>query len=184
MDELQLTDLMSVECVRSRGLEEEKLGIKGHYKMEHWRDGQLLQEYEFDNLIVNVGKNSLLDVYFNSGTQIASSSWYFGVINDSGFTNIQAADTMASHAGWTEFTGYTQTTRPLWGQGAASGQQVTNGSPIVINVNATGTIRGGFITTQNTKGGTTGTLFSAAQLATALPVNSGDEIRFTYTVST
>jgi hypothetical protein len=47
--------------------------------------------------------------------------------------------------------------------------------------NATKTIYGAFLISNSTKGGTTGTLFSAARFATAKSVESGDELLLTYT---
>jgi hypothetical protein len=143
-----------------------------------------LAEYEFPNLVVNQGKNDNLDVYFNSGTQTVTSSWFMGLITDTGFTSIQATDTAASHSGWSEFTGYSQSTRPLWGQGSASGQAVTNASAVIFTINASATVRGGFIITNSTKSGTTGKLWAAALFSAGVPVNNGDELRCTYTLST
>jgi hypothetical protein len=52
--------------------------------------------YAFPNGIVDVGMNSLLDVYFHAQTQI--TTWYIALVNNSGHTTANA-DTMASHTG-------------------------------------------------------------------------------------
>ncbi len=65
------------------------------------------------------GLNSILGVYFNSGTQL--TSWYAGLIDNAGFSSLNAGDTMASHANWTENEDYAESTRRAWSPGSASG---------------------------------------------------------------
>lgn len=161
----------------------ERLGLRGKFAVEHWRDGQKIEQYDIPNDITNEGKNTLFDVMFNSGTQIASSSWFIGLISNSGYSALNAADTMASHSGWTEATGYTQSTRVAWGPGTPASQSITNASPATFDINATATIKGIFVTSNSTKGGTTGKLWSTALFSADVPVTSGDQLRVTYTVS-
>lgn len=156
---------------------------KGHWTVEHIRDGKSIGSYSFPNDITNQGKNSIFNVYFFDATQIASTSWFAGLISNSGYSALAAADTMSSHAGWTELTGYSQATRPLWGQGTAASQQITNASPITFDINASGTVKGVFIVSNSTKGGTTGTLWATALFAADVPVSNGDQLKATYTVS-
>ena len=160
------------------------LNPKGRFKVEHLdKDGNLIKIYEFDNDITNQGKNALFDIMFHDGTQITSASWVVGLISNSGYSALAAADTMSSHAGWTEFTGYTQATRVAWGPGASASQSITNASPATFDINATGTVKGIFIVSQSTKGGTTGTLWSTALFSADVPVASSDQLRVTYTLS-
>lgn len=105
------------------------------------------------NLNPNVTLDAALDALFHGTT-----TWYIGLIEDTGFTGFTAGDTMASHGGWTECTDYDEGTRPEWTEGAASGQAITNSTPIEFTMNASKTIKGFFLTNDNTKGGTTGTL--------------------------
>lgn len=160
------------------------LGLKGRYQAEH-RDaqGNLLGVYDILNGITNVGKDKLLDDMFNDGTQTANNSWFIGLVDSSGFSAFAAADTMSSHAGWNELTGYTEANRVAWGSGAASGQSTTNASPATFNMNGAGTVKGVFVTTNNTKSGTTGTLWSTAAFSADVPVTNGDQLKITYTVS-
>jgi hypothetical protein len=158
-------------------------GLNGHWQAEHIRDGKVLNKYDFPNDITNQGKNSLFEVYFHDGTQIAAASWFIGLISNSGYSALAAGDTMASHAGWTEFTGYSQATRVAWGPGAAASQSITNASPATFDINASGTVKGIFVVSNSTKGGTTGTLWSTALFSADVPVANGDQLRVTYTVS-
>jgi hypothetical protein len=114
---------VQVAVVRGRKLED-MLSFLNPVKAEHWRDGVKIGEYDVFNDITNVGKNYILDTMFHDGSQIASSAWCIGLISSSGYTALAAADTMGSHAGWTEFTGYSQGTRVAWAPGAASGQAI------------------------------------------------------------
>jgi len=142
-------------------------------------------ETQAPNLVVNQGKNDFLNVYFADGTQTAGSSWFMGLIVDTGFTGIAAGDTAASHAGWSEFTSYSQSTRVAWGQaGPSTGvTTITNASPATFDITGSGTLKGGFIITQSTKGGTSGKLWAAALFASPVPVNNGDQMKVTYSLS-
>lgn len=154
---------------------------KGKFFVEHWRDGQLLNTYEVKNGITNEGKNTIFDVMFNSATQI--TTWYIGLISLASYSALADADTMSSHAGWVEFTGYTQANRVTWGSGASASQVVTNSTPATFDMNATGTVKGIFLTSNNTKSGTTGKLWSTALFTADVPVVSGDQLKITYTLN-
>src|SRR4051812_19209518 len=156
---------------------------KGVWKVEHLdKDGNVKGVYEFPNGITNQGKNTILDTYFNALTQIAASSWFIGLIDNAGTPTLAAGDTMASHA-WTEWQSYDETTRRTWGQGSASAQSVTNAVAATFTINAAGTLFGIFIVSVNTKGGTTGTLWSTAGFPATVPVAIADQMKVTYTIA-
>lgn len=181
---LDLRHSVEVALVRKSDVED-KLKLKGRFKVEHFdKNGDLINTYEFNNDIVNVGKNDLLGVYFHDSTQTASTAWYIGLISNSSYSALAAADTMASHAGWTEFTGYSQSTRVAWTPGAPASQSITNGTPATFDINATGTVKGLFLANSSTKGGTSGTLWATALFSADVPVTSGDQLKATYTVNT
>lgn len=160
----------------------EKLPLKGFFKIDHFnQEGEHLGTYEGPNGIVDVGLNYLLDAGFNGGTQ--NSSWYMGLIDNAAFSTLNAADTMGSHAGWTEAEGYTEAGRPEWDAGAAGSRQVTNAATTNFSINGTATMYGIFITTVNTKGGSTGTLWSTAAFSSTVATSNGDTLKVTYTVS-
>ncbi len=160
------------------------LDLKGFYpKVEHWREGKLFDVYSLHNDITNEGKNLILEVMFKDGSQIASTSWFIGLISNSGYSALAAGDTMASHSGWTEFTGYSQSTRVVWGGGTPASQSITNASPATFDINATGTLKGIFVPSNSTKSGTTGKLWATGLFAADVPVTSGDQMKITYTVS-
>lgn len=155
---------------------------EGHWTVEiRDKDGNLKYREDFKNLITNEGKNTILDVMFYTLSKI--STWYAGLISATSYSAVAAGDTMASHAGWTEFTAYSQSNRVTWGTGAVSSQAVTNGSPMVFSINGSGTVKGLFVTSENTKSGTTGKLWSAALFSADQAVVNGDTLNLTYTVT-
>jgi len=160
-----------------------ELQPKGKYQVEHYREGKLIGTYDIPNGIVNVGKDDILDVYFSDATQTTGTNWVIGLISNSGYTGIASSDTMASHAGWSEFTSYSESNRVAWGQGAPSAQSITNASPATFNINGSGTVKGIFTVNNNTKSGSTGTLWATALFSADVPVTSGDQLKVTYTVS-
>jgi len=151
------------------------------------KDGNLKWEAKSPNLVVNVGLQDMNDKYFKGSGYTAA--WYIGLYG-SGATNDPAAgDTMSSHAGWTEVTAYSQSTRPAATFGTATTadpSEIDNsGSVAVFSINGTTTVGGAFLTSDNTKNGTSGTLFSAAdfELPGDRSVVNGDTINVTYTFS-
>jgi len=192
IDKMKFGEGVGLQVIRSTGEIEsyealsdlrEQLKPQGHFRIHHYRDGKEIGVYDVKNLVVNQGKNDILETYFHDGTQTASTSWFMGLISNSGYSAIAAGDTASSHAGWTEFTGYSEATRQAWGQGAAASQSITNATPVTFSINATGTVKGAFIITNSTKGGTTGKLWAAALFSADVPVNNGDQLKVTYTLS-
>lgn len=161
------------------------LKIGGRVHVEHVdKDGNVKGKYDITNGITNVGKNYALDAIFRGATDGPQKSpWYIGLIDNSGFTGVAATDTMASHAGWNEFTTYSDTTRREWVENAAASQSISNTTASTFNINGSGTVKGIFIADNSTKGGTTGTLWSTALFAANVAVVSSDQLKITYTVN-
>jgi hypothetical protein len=160
----------------------------GHYVVECYdKDGNLKWVAESDNLVVNAGLQYTAGAALTGTTPI--TTWYLGLYGAAASNNPAATDTMSSHAGWTEVTAYSEATRPQAQFAAATNANpsvVTNSAnKAVFTVNATTTVGGAFLTSSNTKGGTTGTLFSAADFQSPgdRAVVSGDLLNVTYTYS-
>ena len=178
-DSLKFSEVCGAGLVAANAVSEE-LHPQGAFKVVcRAADGTIRWEEDFLNLVVTVGKNDLLDKYFRASAYTAA--FYVGL---KGAGTIAAGDTMSSHAGWSEITGYSNATRPAFTAAAASAGSTSNtASPASFSINATNTVAGCFITTDNTKGGTTGVLFSAADFAASRSVISGDTLSVTYTIS-
>jgi hypothetical protein len=130
------------------------------WEFEHWSGpnltGKLLWTNKNHNIVVNSGLQESIDVTLLNGTQ--SPSWY--IVPTTGTPTFAAADTPASHAGWTENEDYDEAVRQTW-TGVRTGQVVTNSaSPGVINITAGSTFGGAALLNNSTKGGTTGIMFS------------------------
>lgn len=159
-----------------------KTSLRGLFTIEHRnKEGELIGVYQVPNGIVDTGLNYLLDAGFNGGSAI--STWYIGLVDNAGFSLFANSDTMASHAGWSESTAYTEANRVTWTSGAASGRAITNGSTVDFSINATVTLHGIFVSSDNTKGGTSGTLWSTAAFASNVTANNGDTLKVTYSVT-
>ena len=151
----------------------------------HDAQGNLKWEVEEHNLVVNVGLQDMNTKYFTGSSYTAT--WYLGLYGASGTNNPAATDTMSSHAGWTEVTAYDEASRPQAVFGTATTADPSaisnSGSPAVYTINATTTVGGAFLTSNNAKGGTTGTLFSAVDFSAPgnRDVVDNDTITVTYT---
>lgn len=150
------------------------------------KDGNLKWEDSVPNLVVNEGLQDMNNKYFKAIGY--SSAWYMGLITGPGSsTTIAATDTLASHAGWTEFTNYAGS-RPAITFGTpttADPSVVSNAAaPSSFSISSSGgTVAGAFISTAAT--GTSGILFSASdfQAPGDRVVVSGDTLNVTYTFS-
>lgn len=159
----------------------------GRFRMECYdKDGLLKWEAESQNLVVNGGLQYMAGTALTSTAQI--TTWYIGLYGAGASNTPAAGDTMSSHAGWTEVTPYAGA-RPAATFAAATNANpsvVTNSaSPASFSINATQTVGGAFLVSNSTAGGSTGTLFSAADFQSPgdRSVVSGDTLNVTYTFS-
>jgi hypothetical protein len=182
----------SAVAVATRAFLLENANVVGAYTVTCiGMDGKIKWEETFPNLVVNVGKADLLNKYFAGSSYTAA--WYLGLVDGTTSPTYNSADTMSSHAGWSENVGYSNATRPAAAFGAASatgggagtaGTGTISTSATAFNINASGTIAGAFLVTNNTKSGTTGTLYSAGNFTTGnRTVLSGDTLNVTYTAN-
>ena len=186
-EKAKATDTVGSGFVANTGASE---GVKatGKYFIECYdKDGNLKWTDESKNLVVNVGLQYMAGVALTSTSQI--TTWYVGLYGAAASNSPAAGDTMSSHAGWTEVTAYSESTRV-----AASFTAATNANPSVVTnssskavftINGTTTVGGAFLTSGSAKSGTTGTLFSAADFSSPgdRSVVSGDILNVTYTFS-
>ena len=213
----------------ARSFLSQRVRVENHWTFEHWRDGQQIDQWAFDNLVVNVGLNALLDNTF--GAVPGSVAYFVGLIGagtgtialttgtntvtgtttvfDAALAAAPIADiiivgagaagadlittvatrssntaiTTTANAGTTvtvapyatepipldtmgsksfnEAVPYSNGVRPTWTKnGAASAGAMSNSaSKASFTINATSRIFGGFMASDSTKSGTTGTLY-------------------------
>jgi hypothetical protein len=142
-------------------------------------DGHEKWEENYENLVVNTGLSYLLQAGLDNQTQI--TAWYVGLT--SATPTIAAGDTMASHAGWTEFTAYDEAARQAWTGGTESGQSIDNSASVAVFTCSTNSssVGGAFLASVDTKGGTTGTLYAAGAFSSNKALDDGDVLNVTAT---
>jgi hypothetical protein len=137
-------------------------------------DGSTAWSERVRNGVTTAGLTDLLAAGFCSGTQ---RTWKLGLISSSGYGAVSAADTMPSHPGWSEFTGYSGS-RPAWSPSA--GSAVAAGPAAAFPVTGDGAARGLFVTSDATKGGSSGVLWSTALFGTARTLRAGQTLNVSY----
>jgi hypothetical protein len=153
----------------------------------HDKNGNLKWEQKSHNLVVNVGLAYVNTTFFKGSGYTAA--WYIGVYGPASSNNPSSTDTMASHAGWTEVTAYSNATRPAATFGAATTADpsviANSAAPAQFLINASANVGGAFLTTGDTPGGSSGVLFSASDFAAPgdRVVQNGDVLSVTYTFS-
>ena len=150
------------------------------------KDGNLKWEDSKHNLVVNTGLQDMNTQYFKGSSYTAAL--YMGLITGPGSgTTFAAADTLASHAGWTEFTNYSGSRKQVvFGTATTANPSViaSTASPAAFTISgAGGTVAGAFLCT--VASGTSGTLFSEADFQSPgdRVVVAGDTLNVVYTFS-
>lgn len=146
-------------------------------------DGGVKWTEHVHNTVMTAGKVDMLNVYF--GATAKPAAWYL-VLKQSGTES--AADTLASHATWTEATGvYTSANRPTvaFGTAAANGAngQISTSSAVSVAITASGTITGCGLCQTQVKATTTGVLYNAGDFTASRTVASGDTMNITITIN-
>jgi hypothetical protein len=146
------------------------------------KNGKLKWIDVIHNLVVDVGLNDSLDKHLKGSSYTAA--FYVGLT--AATPVVAAADTMASHAGWTEVVAYDESVRQTLVLGTVSGKSVDNSASkavFTISTNST-TIGGLFVTTGNAKSGTTGILYGGgAFTAGNKTIDDGDTLSVTVVCS-
>ncbi len=155
------------------------------------KNNELKWSDTFNNLVTTVGKNLALDTYL-AGIAYTVTGPFMGLISSVGYSAIAAANTMASHAGWTEAGNanaptYSGTRKTAVWSAASSGTKVLS-SALTFNITSTGTVKGCFIVfgtgAVNTIDDTNGVLYSAGLFTGGdRAVVNTDTLNISYTAS-
>jgi len=141
------------------------------------KDGNLKWEERCNNTVTTLGKNDLIDQYFD-GT---AKTWFVG-LKDTG--SVVVGDTMASHGGWATISPYSNATDPaLVLAAAAAGTADNSASKAVFTINATDDVYGAFIKDSSTVDIATGLLYGGGDFAAQRSVASGDTLNVTVTIT-
>ena len=160
------------------------------FKCFEYEGGPLLWEDTVHNVVATVGKNLMLQTAL-TGSAYTVTGPYMGLISSVSYTAVAAADTMASHAGWLEAGSTNAPTfaaRVAPAFGTASAGAISTSSATSFTMTGAGTLVGAFITygtgAVTTLMSTAGTLLSAGAFTGGnQPVNSGNVVQVTYTLS-
>lgn len=172
---------------------EEKAHAKGNYKVACIdKDGNLKWEDEVQNVVTTVGRNLALDTFL-AGAAYTVVGPFLGLMSSVGFgAGPVAADTMASHAGWTEAGGTNAPTytspRKTAAWSAASAASKSLSAPLSYAITSTGTVKGCFMVygpgAVSTIDSTAGVLYSAGVFSGGdKPVGNGDTLNVTFAAS-
>lgn len=185
----------AIATLNTNAISAEGMGIAGYYHVLGYdKNGDLKWEEKFPNLVNAIGKQLMLDTLLR-GSAYTVVGPFLGLINSGG--TFAAADTMTSHAGWTEYTNYTVGTAirgtAVFAASTSSGTTPSNvttcaAASITYTITgAGGTIGGCFLVTGtgavNTQGSTAGTLYSAGNFSVAKAVTAGDTVAVTYSTT-
>ena len=139
------------------------------------------------NIVVTEGLNHMLDVVLHGTTAVAT--WYFGLFS----ANVTPVNTWTAAnftANATEIVsnteGYSETTRQAFVEAAAAAGSINNTASKAAFTIATATlitVWGAGLLSSNIKGGTTGTLMSAAKFSAARTLYATDVFNLGYTLS-
>lgn len=146
---------------------------------------------EIENTVVTVGKNLALDTFL-AGAAYTVTGPFMGLISSVGYSAIAAADTMSSHAGWTEAGSanaptYTSPRKTAAWSSASAGSKALS-SALSFAISGTGTVKGAFLAfgagATSQIDNTAGTLYSAGLFGTGdRAVLSGDTLNVSWSGS-
>lgn len=187
----------AVATLQTSAISDNAVGMAGEYHVVcRDKDGNIKWEEKFPNLVNAVGKQLMLDTLLK-GSSYSVTGPFLGLISGSGNT-FAAADTMTSHAGWTEFTNYTVSGSAVRGTAVFASATSTGTTPTNVTTSAAtaitytitgagGTVGGCFLVTgpgaSSTQGNTGGTLYSAGDFTTAKVTTAGDTVSVTYSTT-
>ncbi len=153
-------------------------------------DGNLKWRDEAPNVVTTVGKNLMLDTALAGGSAYTVVGPFLGMISSVSYgAGPVAADTMASHAGWTE-AGGTNAPSPRktisWSAASAGSKAMSAAQAFAIT--SSGTIKGCFVIygtgAVSTIDNTSGTLWSAGLFSGGdKVVGNGDTLNVSYSTS-
>lgn len=158
--------------------------IGGTFHFEQVRNGEVVDTWSEDNIVVNEGLNYVLGSAFAAVSPL--TTWYIGLFKNNytpAATDVAATFPGAGVAG-EDTADYSEVTRPAWTQAGAASQTITNtASPAVFTFTAPISIYGAFLTSSNIKGGTSGKLAAASKFASVRAMLVADVLNVTYTLS-
>lgn len=189
-DKMNAIDVQGASLISKPSLEE-SAKLTGFFEVEcRDKDGNLKWKDTIKNLVVDAGKNWVLDGILGSAQ--TNTGPYMGLVSSVGYTGYNANSTMSAKNGWTEagnanaptYSGTRKTC--VWS--AASGGSKALSSALSFTFTGGGTVKGCFIVlgtgAVNTIDSTAGILYSAGNFTGGdKTVVSTDVLNVSYTAS-
>lgn len=161
-----------------------ELKLGGTFTFEQVRDGEVIDTWDQDNLVVNEGLDYTLAVSFDGATA-SLANWYVALFTGN-YTPL-STDTAANIAGnSTETTTqYSEATRPAWVEAGVTSQTIGNtANPAVFTFTTASTlVYGSFLVSDSVKGGTSGILAAAARFTSVRTMLASDVLNVSYSLS-
>jgi hypothetical protein len=188
----------AIATLNTNAISAEDMGVHGHYHVVcRDKDGNIKWEEEFPNLVVEGGKELMLNTLLRTSGTYTTVGPFLGLTNAT--LTPAATDTMTTLVGGgKEFTNYTVGGSAVRGTAtfaaaSSSGTTPTNvttstASAITYTITGGGgTVYGCFLVTGtgavSTQSSTAGTLYSEGNFATAKVTTAGDTVSVTYSTT-
>lgn len=155
------------------------IGPHGRFRLisRGW-DGRLLGARTFENGTTEQGVTHLAARVFLGAA--AYPTWHVGLISQSGFSALAAADTHQAHPGWAEWAALYAGLRVAWAPLAAGGRFM-DAPTTILSVTAAGQVRGAFLASTPTIGTASGQVIYATGVdADPLDVEAGGTVTVGY----
>ena len=182
-DDIKLDDTYAASAVLVGG-QGDSLQLKGMFHAELVRDGVVIWEDTFPNVVTTQGKNAIADKFLDLGAAYAAIS--MGLHTTVG----NAASTYAAPSPQVESVVYSNGTRPVPSFSASSAGVKSTSSNVAFNINGSATITGAFIAigaagvTTKSDTAASAVLFSTGTFtAGSRAVISGDTLNVSYSLT-
>lgn len=131
------------------------------------------------NMVVAQGRQHVLDTVFDSGTQV--TEWYVGIF-EGNYTVLDTVTAATVAGAATECTAYDESTRPVYDTASPiEDDTATNADArATFTFNATKTVYGAFIISDDAKGGTDGVLLAISRFTTPKSMAAPEELVVSY----
>lgn len=152
----------------------------------HDKDGNLKWVEDNPNLVVDEGIYYLFDVAFFGSEERAD--WYCSLFKESVglIRGPQKTDTMLSHDGWSEYTGWVNWKRPIINFKHPNERQTTTSlvsDPLQFIIGDNNVVNGCFMVTHDNKGiDSIGKLYGVSSFSSPRSVSPGDAINIVITL--
>jgi len=188
----------AIAVLNTNAISAEDMGVHGHYHVVcRDKKGNIKWEEEFPNLVVQGGKELMLNTLLRTSGTYTTVGPFLGLTNAT--LTPAATDTMTTLVGGgKEFTNYTVGGSAVRGTASFSAATSTGTTPTNVTTctasaitytitGAGGTVYGCFLVTGtgavSTQSSTAGTLYSEGNFATAKVTTAGDTVSVTYSTT-